>query len=79
MNDIFDFFNRFFTVVCNVYVVLLQNGGSYMIAMMISYIRLQKNNTEQNYTVNRVYTLRYSNYERLTYEHLLVNIVTVLQ
>jgi hypothetical protein len=47
MNDIFDFFNRFFTGVCNVYVVLLQNEGSYMIAMIISYVRLRKNNREQ--------------------------------
>jgi hypothetical protein len=48
MNVIFDNFKRFLTAVSNVPVQLLQNGSSYMIAMIISYIQLKKNETEES-------------------------------
>jgi hypothetical protein len=41
------YFNRFLTAVSNVAVQLLQNETSSMIAMIISYIQLKKNETEQ--------------------------------
>jgi hypothetical protein len=47
MNVIIDFFIRYFTGVCNVSVELLQNESSYMIAMVVSYIGLWNDNTEQ--------------------------------
>jgi hypothetical protein len=47
MNVIFNNFNDFFTGVSNATVQLLQNKSSYMIAMIIKYIQLQKNETEQ--------------------------------
>jgi hypothetical protein len=42
MNITFEFFSD-----CNVSVQLLQNESSNMIAMVISYIRQKKNDTEQ--------------------------------
>jgi hypothetical protein len=48
MNVIFDNFKRFLTAVCNDSVQLLQNGSSYTIAMIISYIQLKTNETEQS-------------------------------
>jgi hypothetical protein len=47
MDVIFDYSNRFFKGVYNIHVQLLQNESSYIIAMIISYIRLKKNDTEQ--------------------------------
>jgi hypothetical protein len=47
MNVIFHYFNRISTGVCNASVQLLQNESSYMSAMIISHIRLKKNDTEQ--------------------------------
>jgi hypothetical protein len=48
MNVIFDNFKRFLTAVNYVAVQLLQNECSYMNAMIISYIQLRKNETEQS-------------------------------
>jgi hypothetical protein len=48
MNVIFDNFNRYFTGISNVFVQLLQIYKiSYMIVMIMKYVQLQKNETEQ--------------------------------
>jgi hypothetical protein len=47
MNVLFDILIRFFTAVCNASLQLLQNESPYLIAIVISYIELRNDNTEQ--------------------------------
>jgi hypothetical protein len=47
MNVIIDNLNLLFTGVCNVSLQLLQNQSSYMFAVIISYIQLEKNDTQR--------------------------------
>jgi hypothetical protein len=72
MNVIHDIFNRFFMIVCNVSIQLLQTKYCNIISMIIWYIRLRKNDTEQMwYGQSRIHRSQQQK-EHSHYNHLLV-------
>jgi hypothetical protein len=62
MNDKNDNFDRLFMRVSNVSLQLLQTKNNYMIALIIIYIRLKKNDTEQIwYSQSRIHRSQQQN------------------